>query len=102
MNVDTPSLRRRPTVDDTIGKYQHVVPGNRIYTPAPPCWEQVALDEAVDMVVVGPEGGISPEEVELFTGAGAKTFHLGRTVLRTSTAGTVATALSLARTGRWS
>ena len=54
------------------------------------------------VLVVGPEGGISPEEIELFAGAGAKTFHLGRTVLRTSTAGTVATALLLARTGRWS
>jgi 16S rRNA (uracil1498-N3)-methyltransferase len=54
------------------------------------------------VLVVGPEGGISPEEVELFTGAGARTFHLGRTVLRTSTAGTVAAALLLARTGRWS
>ncbi|MEU9209535.1 16S rRNA (uracil(1498)-N(3))-methyltransferase [Streptomyces sp. NPDC048415] len=54
------------------------------------------------VLVVGPEGGISPEEVGLFTGAGARTFHLGRTVLRTSTAGTVAAALLLARTGRWS
>ncbi|WP_369259131.1 16S rRNA (uracil(1498)-N(3))-methyltransferase [Streptomyces sp. R35] len=54
------------------------------------------------VLVVGPEGGISPEEVEIFTAAGARTFHLGRTVLRTSTAGTVGTALLLARTGRWS
>ncbi|WP_405879683.1 16S rRNA (uracil(1498)-N(3))-methyltransferase [Streptomyces sp. NBC_01136] len=54
------------------------------------------------VLVVGPEGGISPEEIELFTGAGAKTYHLGRSVLRTSTAGTVATALLLARSGRWS
>ncbi|MEY2247168.1 16S rRNA (uracil(1498)-N(3))-methyltransferase [Streptomyces sp. BF23-18] len=62
-----------------------------------------ALPGSGDIVlVVGPEGGISAEEVALFTEAGAKTFHLGRTVLRTSTAGTVATALLLARTGRWS
>ncbi|MFG2311197.1 16S rRNA (uracil(1498)-N(3))-methyltransferase [Streptomyces sp. NPDC048566] len=54
------------------------------------------------VLVVGPEGGISPEEVALFTEAGARTFHLGPTVLRTSTAGTVAAALLLARTGRWS
>jgi 16S rRNA (uracil1498-N3)-methyltransferase len=37
----------------------------------------------------------------VFTGAGAKTYHLGRTVLRTSTAGTVATAVLMARSGRW-
>ncbi|WP_415936243.1 16S rRNA (uracil(1498)-N(3))-methyltransferase [Streptomyces sp. 039-1] len=61
------------------------------------------LPESGEIVlVVGPEGGISPEEVALFTEAGARTFHLGRTVLRTSTAGTVAAALLLARTGRWS
>ncbi|KUL20821.1 16S rRNA (uracil(1498)-N(3))-methyltransferase [Streptomyces regalis] len=54
------------------------------------------------MLVVGPEGGVSPEELALFEEAGAKTYRLGRTVLRTSTAGTAATALLLGRTGRWS
>ncbi|MEU9962446.1 16S rRNA (uracil(1498)-N(3))-methyltransferase [Streptomyces sp. NPDC050982] len=54
------------------------------------------------VLVVGPEGGVSPEELAAFTQAGAKTCRLGRTVLRTSTAGTAATALLLTRTGRWS
>ncbi|TXS40254.1 16S rRNA (uracil(1498)-N(3))-methyltransferase [Streptomyces sp. uw30] len=54
------------------------------------------------MLVVGPEGGVSPEELALFEEAGAKAYRLGRTVLRTSTAGTAATALLLGRTGRWS
>ncbi|NBM14828.1 16S rRNA (uracil(1498)-N(3))-methyltransferase [Streptomyces sp. GC420] len=54
------------------------------------------------VLVVGPEGGVSPEEVALFTEAGALTCHLGPTVLRTSTAGTAAVALLLGRTGRWS
>ncbi|MGW1137464.1 16S rRNA (uracil(1498)-N(3))-methyltransferase [Streptomyces zhihengii] len=54
------------------------------------------------VLVVGPEGGVSPEELALFAGAGARPFRLGRTVLRTSTAGTAATALLLGRTGRWS
>jgi 16S rRNA (uracil1498-N3)-methyltransferase len=38
----------------------------------------------------------------LFEEAGAKVCVLGPTVLRTSTAGTAATAVLLARTGRWS
>lgn len=54
------------------------------------------------VLVVGPEGGISPEELEEFTAAGAKPYRLGPSVLRTSTAGTAASALLLGRTGRWS
>ncbi|QCD55819.1 16S rRNA (uracil(1498)-N(3))-methyltransferase [Streptomyces hawaiiensis] len=54
------------------------------------------------VLVVGPEGGVAPEELALFEEAGAKAYHLGRSVLRTSTAGTAAAAVLLARTGRWS
>ncbi|MFF1376701.1 16S rRNA (uracil(1498)-N(3))-methyltransferase [Streptomyces sp. NPDC058308] len=53
------------------------------------------------VLVVGPEGGVSPDELAAFAGAGAKPYRLGRSVLRTSTAGTAATALLLGRTGRW-
>ncbi|MEV0469364.1 16S rRNA (uracil(1498)-N(3))-methyltransferase [Streptomyces prunicolor] len=54
------------------------------------------------VLVVGPEGGVTPEELALFEDAGAKAYRLGRSVLRTSTAGTAASALLLGRTGRWS
>ncbi|MEU6670688.1 16S rRNA (uracil(1498)-N(3))-methyltransferase [Streptomyces sp. NPDC046727] len=54
------------------------------------------------VLVVGPEGGVSPEELALFAQAGAEAYVLGPTVLRTSTAGTAAAALLLGRTGRWS
>ncbi|MFJ4684829.1 16S rRNA (uracil(1498)-N(3))-methyltransferase [Streptomyces sp. NPDC091377] len=54
------------------------------------------------VLVVGPEGGVSPEELELFRTAGAPAYRLGPSVLRTSTAGTAAAALLLGRTGRWS
>ncbi|MGW7363355.1 16S rRNA (uracil(1498)-N(3))-methyltransferase [Streptomyces sp. NPDC054841] len=54
------------------------------------------------VLVVGPEGGVSPEELAAFAEAGAKPYRLGRSVLRTSTAGTAAAALLLGRTGRWS
>ena len=54
------------------------------------------------VLVVGPEGGVSPEEIALFGAAGAPPYRLGPTVLRTSTAGVAATALLLTRTGRWS
>lgn len=54
------------------------------------------------VLVVGPEGGVSRDELALFEEAGAKAYVLGPTVLRTSTAGTAAAALLLGRTGRWS
>lgn len=53
------------------------------------------------VLVVGPEGGVSPEELAQFEEAGARPYRLGRSVLRTSTAGTAAVAVLLARTGRW-
>lgn len=54
------------------------------------------------VLVVGPEGGVSPEELAAFAEAGAHPYRLGPSVLRTSTAGTAAAAVLLARTGRWS
>ncbi len=49
------------------------------------------LPAAGDVVlVVGPEGGLSPDELAAFTSAGAQVVRLGREVLRTSTAGAVA------------
>lgn len=53
------------------------------------------------VLVVGPEGGITDEERAAFESAGARSTRLGPGVLRTSTAGTVAAAVILARTGRW-
>ncbi len=61
------------------------------------------LPPAGDLVlIVGPEGGVSPEELAAFAEAGAKPYRLGPSVLRTSTAGVAAGALLLGRSGRWS
>jgi 16S rRNA (uracil1498-N3)-methyltransferase len=53
------------------------------------------------VVVVGPEGGLTDEEVALFVGAGGVSTRLGAEVLRTSTAGLAAVSALLARTPRW-
>lgn len=52
-------------------------------------------------VVVGPEGGISPREIDLFTAQGAIAVSLGGNVLRASTAGPAAVALFNYLAGRW-
>ncbi|CAL4859626.1 16S rRNA (uracil(1498)-N(3))-methyltransferase [Microbacterium sp. MM2322] len=53
------------------------------------------------ILVVGPEGGISPEELDALQAAGATLVRLGDTVLRTSTAGPAALAVVNATLGRW-
>jgi 16S rRNA (uracil1498-N3)-methyltransferase len=53
------------------------------------------------LLIVGPEGGISPAERATLGNAGATQARLGPTVLRTSTAGAAAAAVLLSRTPRW-
>lgn len=61
----------------------------------------VAPDERDLVLVVGPEGGIAPEELRALEEAGAEPVALGDSVLRTSTAGPAAIAVLSARLGRW-
>jgi 16S rRNA (uracil1498-N3)-methyltransferase len=53
------------------------------------------------VVVVGPEGGLTDDEVAAFVAAGAVSVRLGAEVLRTSTAGVAAVSALLSRTPRW-
>lgn len=53
-------------------------------------------------LIVGPEGGVAPDEIDLFEAAGAQTVRLGPQVLRTSTAAAVAMGALSVLTGRWS
>jgi 16S rRNA (uracil1498-N3)-methyltransferase len=63
---------------------------------------QVALPADGDIaLIVGPEGGISPDELERFSAAGAHPVRLGEPILRTSTAGAAALAALSVRLGRW-
>lgn len=57
-------------------------------------------DQGEVLVIVGPEGGIAPGEVEALTAAGARAVRLGPTVLRSSSAGPAALAV-LSAAARW-
>lgn len=60
-----------------------------------------SVDDRDIVLVVGPEGGIAPEELAALREAGARLVRLGDTVLRTSTAGAAAISVLSATTGRW-
>lgn len=53
-------------------------------------------------VVVGPEGGISAQELETFSAAGLSVVSMGSGILRTSTAGVAVVSYLQAQLGNWS
>ena len=52
------------------------------------------------VLIVGPEGGVAPEELTAFVAAGAVAVRLGSNVLRSSSAGPAALAV-ISAAGRW-
>lgn len=67
---------------------------------APGSIADVPVDRDV-LLVVGPEGGIDPAELERLEAAGAVRARMGEHVLRTSTAGLAGIAALSMRLGRW-
>jgi 16S rRNA (uracil1498-N3)-methyltransferase len=71
-----------------------------LHEAAPASLASLSLDGVGSvLLVVGPEGGISDEE--LATLGAAHVVRMGESVLRTSTAGVAAVAALLSRTSRW-
>jgi 16S rRNA (uracil1498-N3)-methyltransferase len=69
---------------------------------APTALGRVPLARGGEIVlIVGPEGGVSPAESRALVQAGAVSARLGPSVLRASSAGAVAGALVLSGCGRW-
>ncbi|ANS77462.1 Ribosomal RNA small subunit methyltransferase E [Serinicoccus hydrothermalis] len=98
---------RRPTLADPVGRNGLLARAGQsalalvLHEEATDPLAEVELPDAGDvLLVVGPEGGISTEELDALVHAGAAPVRLGATVLRTSTAGPAALAVLAAR-GRW-
>ncbi|NED98162.1 16S rRNA (uracil(1498)-N(3))-methyltransferase [Phytoactinopolyspora alkaliphila] len=97
-----PRVGELASSDAVAARFETAALGVVLHEEASVPLTSVELPAAGDVVVaVGPEGGVSPEELESFTSAGAVAARLGPTVLRTSTAGTVAAGVLLSRTPRW-
>jgi 16S rRNA (uracil1498-N3)-methyltransferase len=102
---------RRARVPDVTGLASSAGVAAQIKAAAGAVVLEPGVDEALSrldlpthgdvLLVVGPEGGLSPAELTAFTDAGALPARLGDSVLRTSTAGAAAAAVLMARTGRW-
>ncbi|GAA4713674.1 16S rRNA (uracil(1498)-N(3))-methyltransferase [Phytohabitans rumicis] len=90
--VAPPVSTREATVRATLVLHEEAE--TRLSTVDLPAAGEIAL-------VVGPEGGIAPEELAAFESAGASLVRLGEQVLRTSTAGVAALSVLSARLGRW-
>ncbi|KAB7744752.1 16S rRNA (uracil(1498)-N(3))-methyltransferase [Nostocoides sp. F2B08] len=90
--VDTSALVRRTAVADATFVLHEEARTPLAGAPLPAAGEV--------LVVVGPEGGIAPEELAALEAAGAVPVRLGGTVLRSSSAGPAALAV-ISAAGRW-
>jgi len=80
------------------------LPGQLLVLHASAAQPLTGIDLSADgdvVLIVGPEGGLTSDELDALVEAGAAVVRLGRSVLRTSTAGAAAAAVVSARTGRW-
>jgi 16S rRNA (uracil1498-N3)-methyltransferase len=92
-----PAVEPMATTRDLTGRVTFV-----LHEEAATPLTSVELPAATEItLVVGPEGGITPEERQAFETAGAQAVRLGPHVLRTSTAGPAAVAVLSTRLGRW-
>jgi 16S rRNA (uracil1498-N3)-methyltransferase len=81
----------------TFGQYDRVYVPWELAEPAPlrDVFERELGDARSVLVVIGPEGGFSADEVERARDAGARAISLGRRILRTETAALVVLAALL-------
>lgn len=92
-----------PKIHPPLG-FREVLELSKGYQLSVMAWEGESQDHLRDLVgerprrillMVGPEGGFSPDEVSAARGSGVKTFSLGLRRLRSETAGVAAVALLL-------
>lgn len=97
-----PTVADLATTTDVVALVEQADLAVVLHEEAEAAFADLPVEEAASLlVVVGPEGGLTADEVAAFGGAGAHAVRLGDPVLRTSTAGVVGVAALLSRTRRW-
>lgn len=98
-----PEVREPASTDDVVALLRSVAAAFVLYdlSSAPLSGQRMPHTGEIALVI-GPEGGITPEEIAAFEAVGATSARLGPTVLRTSTAGVAAASVVSSRTARWS
>jgi 16S rRNA (uracil1498-N3)-methyltransferase len=97
-----PRVHALTGVDDVVAEIRAADLALVLHEEGSVPFRSVALPAAGRIVlVVGPEGGLAPDELDRFAAAGARTVRLGPEVLRTSSAGAVALGALSVTTGRW-
>nr|WP_272902185.1 16S rRNA (uracil(1498)-N(3))-methyltransferase [Brevibacterium daeguense] len=95
-------LARGHALRERFGTGDHVLVLHEEATVRLPAAVAAAPEDVERLIlVVGPEGGISAEEITAFEAVGALPVRLGDTVLRASSAGPVGLALCQLLLGRW-
>jgi 16S rRNA (uracil1498-N3)-methyltransferase len=96
-----------PTVDAPVefdrileldGEFDQVLAAYEDET-GPGLYNVLKRDARSVLIVVGPEGGFEPTEIEALKGAGARSFSLGPRRLRAETAAVTAAAMTLGLLG---
>ncbi len=96
-----------PTVLSPV-KFRDILP-RLADTPAIVCYEGggapfpslIAPDQRELSLIIGPEGGIAPEEIEALFAVGVQAATLGKRILRCETAPVAAIAAAMALSGNW-
>ncbi len=97
-----PQVADLATTDDVIGLLREAALAVVLHEGAGESLASLEIPAAGEVVVVvGPEGGLTDDEIAAFVAAGAHQVRLGAEVLRTSTAGLAAVSALLSRTPRW-
>jgi 16S rRNA (uracil1498-N3)-methyltransferase len=97
-----PDVDEPVTTKELAERVQHSALALLLESSATIALPDVPLPPEGDVIlIVGPEGGTTPDEVTLLQSRGAQLVRLGRNVLRTSTAAAVAVSAIAVLSGRW-
>lgn len=97
-----PSVEALHSTDEVVAVLSGAAAAFVLHEGAAAPIDGVQLPDSGDAVlVVGPEGGLTDDELAGFAALGAQSVRLGPSVLRASAAGAVAAGVLLSRTNRW-